>query len=147
MAQHRQPGMERLGLRGHDVHHSNGGVGGGGPDHVAVGIRTAPHKPGRARRSGRSDKGPFRISIGAVVLVLALVFVFTLLAFYYLSRNSRGIFLFQVAFLCVCLILLCLVPGKMQEMKRKQLVTCQCGLYLAGETIEEKGSHCSLLFS
>ncbi|XP_021813353.1 uncharacterized protein LOC110756253 [Prunus avium] len=89
MAQHRQPGMERLGLRGHDVHHSNGGVGGGGPDHVAVGIRTAPHKPGRARRSGRSDKGPFRISIGAVVLVLALVFVFTLLAYYYLSRNSR----------------------------------------------------------
>ncbi|KAM1005937.1 hypothetical protein FF1_002737 [Malus domestica] len=88
MAQQRQPGLERLGLRGHDPHHSNGG---GRPDHLVVGIRSAPHKPVRTRRSGRSDKGPLRISVGAVVLVLSLVLLATLLAYYYLSRSSGEI--------------------------------------------------------
>lgn len=85
MAQYRQSGMERLGLRGHDLHHCNGGE---GPDHVAIGIRTGLHKSGRSRRSGRS---PIRISICAVVLVLSLVLLGTLFAYYYLSLSSSSI--------------------------------------------------------
>ncbi|PRQ24403.1 hypothetical protein RchiOBHm_Chr6g0272041 [Rosa chinensis] len=78
MAQYRQSGMEtRLGLRG--------GNGGDGPDHVAIGIRTGLHKPGRTRRSGRS---PPRISTCALVLVLSLVLLFTVAAYFYLSLST-----------------------------------------------------------
>lgn len=88
MAQYRQSGTERYVARAsHDLqHHSNGS-----PDHIALGIRTGPHKQGRTRRSGRSDKGLFGISIGAIIVVLLLVLGVTVLAYYFLSRDSGGI--------------------------------------------------------
>jgi hypothetical protein len=104
MAQYRQSGAERfLGPRGLDLHHSSNGA----PDHVALGIRGAPHKPARARRSARSDKSR-RVSVGAVIVILSLVLVVTVLAYYYLARDTKGQFLsliekttaYLLAFLC-----------------------------------------------
>lgn len=83
MAQHRQSGTERYGARA--SHHSNGS-----PDHVALGIRGGPYKQGRGRRSGRSDKPLFGASIGAIIVVLFLVLGLTVLAYYFLSRDSGG---------------------------------------------------------
>lgn len=88
MAQHRQSGTERYGPRSHDALHStNNGV----SDHVAVGIRSAAYKQARARRAARSDKGR-GISVGAIVFVLSLVLVVTVLAYYYLLRDTKGQF-------------------------------------------------------
>nr|XP_011458403.1 PREDICTED: uncharacterized protein LOC101312505 isoform X2 [Fragaria vesca subsp. vesca] len=71
MGQYRQSGMERLGL-----------LRGNGSD-VAIGIRT----PGRSRRSGRSQ---VRISPTSALLVVlvSLVLLLTLLAYFYLSLTS-----------------------------------------------------------
>ncbi|KAJ7973941.1 Transmembrane protein (DUF616) [Quillaja saponaria] len=86
MAQYRQSGMERFGLRGsHDLNLSNGTS-----DHVAIGVRAAPHKQHRPRRSARSDKS-LQFSVGAVIVFLALVLAVTVLAYYYLSRDSKEI--------------------------------------------------------
>ncbi|KAI6691207.1 hypothetical protein NL676_028035 [Syzygium grande] len=91
MAQYRQSGY-----RDHDLlhHHSSNGV----PDrHLPpIGARAAAaaaaaaqqqHKPGRGRRSARSEKGR-RCSIGAVAVALALGLAVTLLAYYCLSRDG-----------------------------------------------------------
>ncbi|XP_042514438.1 uncharacterized protein LOC122089071 isoform X2 [Macadamia integrifolia] len=84
MAQYRQAGTERFGVRSHDFHHGNGSA---GSDQFAIGIR-GTHKQGRARRSGRSDKGR-RFSVGALVVILCLVLVVTGLAYFYLSRDKE----------------------------------------------------------
>ena len=86
MAQYRQSGTDR---NGPPFHSTNNGV----ADHVAVGIRSAPYKQARARRSARSDKGR-GISIGAIIFVLSLVLVATVLAYYYLLRDTKGQFYF-----------------------------------------------------
>ncbi|XP_030534793.1 uncharacterized protein LOC115743899 [Rhodamnia argentea] len=80
MAQYRQ-----FGYRDHDLHCSNGAS-----DHTPIGIRAAPqpHKPGRSRRSARSEKNR-RCSIGAVAVVLSLGLGVTALAYYCLSRDGR----------------------------------------------------------
>ncbi|XP_023549993.1 uncharacterized protein LOC111808314 [Cucurbita pepo subsp. pepo] len=83
MAQYRQSGTDR---NGPPFHSTNNGV----ADHVAVGIRSAPYKQARARRSARSDKGR-GISIGAIIFVLSLVLVATVLAYYYLLRDTKEI--------------------------------------------------------
>lgn len=94
MAQYRQSGY-----RDHDLlhHHSSNGA----PDrHLPpIGARAAAasaaaqqqHKPGRGRRSARSEKGR-RCSIGAVAVALALGLAVTLLAYYCLSRDGGGQF-------------------------------------------------------
>lgn len=98
MAQYRQSGTERYGPRAsHDLHHHSNGS----PDHVALGIRTGPHKQGRTRRLGRSDKGLVGVSIGAIIVVLALVLGVTVLAYYFLSRDSGGIAWIVLLFLFV----------------------------------------------
>ncbi|XP_065881172.1 uncharacterized protein [Euphorbia lathyris] len=80
MAQYRQSGY----------HYSNGAS-----DHVSIGIRASPsqqqqYKPVRIRRSARSDKSraPSYL-IGAVIVFLCLAFVVTVLAYYYLSADSK----------------------------------------------------------
>ncbi|XP_050363384.1 uncharacterized protein LOC126782217 [Argentina anserina] len=79
MAQYRQSGMERFSQRGN-------GVAEAPPDHVSVGIRTPLHKPGRTRRSGRSQ---IRISTCApLLLLLSLLLLLTLLAYFYLSFST-----------------------------------------------------------
>lgn len=89
MAQYRQSGAERFhGPRGHDLHHSSSN---GTPnDHVAIGIRTTQHKQSRIRRSVRSDKCR-RVSVGGVILILSLGLVLTVLAYYYLSTDTKEI--------------------------------------------------------
>ncbi|KAF3943010.1 hypothetical protein CMV_030393 [Castanea mollissima] len=94
MAQYRQSGggADRFPnpRGGHSPSSSNGGAG----DHVAIGIRsTSLHhsKPSRARRSGRSDKFRRRVSVCAVVLILSLVLLLTVLAYYYLSTDTKEI--------------------------------------------------------
>ncbi|KGN63100.1 uncharacterized protein LOC101218369 [Cucumis sativus] len=87
MAQHRQSGTERYGPRSHDALHSTNN---GASDHVAVGIRSTAYKQARARRAARSDKGR-GISVGAIVFVLSLVLVVTVLAYYYLLRDTKEI--------------------------------------------------------
>ncbi|KAK7379820.1 hypothetical protein VNO78_34343 [Psophocarpus tetragonolobus] len=86
MAQQRQSGMERFGVRvgtTHDLHHANGAG-----DHVAVGIRGGTtHKQPRLRRSARSDKGT-HLSVAAILVFLFLVLVVTLLVFSYISRDE-----------------------------------------------------------
>ncbi|CAK9326116.1 unnamed protein product [Citrullus colocynthis] len=85
MAQHRQSGTDRYGTRSHDALHStNNG------DHVAVGIRYTPYKQARARRAARSDKGR-GISVRTIIFVLSLVLVVTVLAYYYLLRDTKEI--------------------------------------------------------
>ncbi|XP_059630881.1 uncharacterized protein LOC132273824 [Cornus florida] len=79
MAQHRQSGFDRVGVRSHDFHQGNGSV-----DHVSIGIRGPPHKQFRNRRF-KSRK----VSIGAVIVVLSLAFVASVLAFVYLSRDKE----------------------------------------------------------
>lgn len=87
MAQYRQSGTERYGARAsHDLHHHSNGS----SDHVVLGIRNGQHKQGRTRRSGRSDKGLFGVSIVAIIVVLLLVLGVTVLAYYFLSRDSGG---------------------------------------------------------
>ncbi|KAG6626863.1 probable hexosyltransferase MUCI70 [Carya illinoinensis] len=83
MAQHRlQSGADRF------IHHSSSN---GTPDHVSIGIRAAPsHKQSRSRRSARSDWGR-RVSFGAVIVILSLVLVVTVLAYYYLSSDTRDV--------------------------------------------------------
>ncbi|KAJ7969704.1 Transmembrane protein (DUF616) [Quillaja saponaria] len=86
MAQYRQSVMERFGLRGnHDLHHSNGTS-----DHVAIGVRSGLHKQHRHRRSALSDKS-LQFLVGAVMVFLSLVLVVTVLAYYYLSTDSKEI--------------------------------------------------------
>nr|KYP74732.1 hypothetical protein KK1_007423 [Cajanus cajan] len=81
MAQQRQSGMERFGVR--DLHHANGAG-----DHVAVGIRgAAAHKQPRLRRSARSDRSTY-LSVAAILVFLFLVLVVTVLAFSYISRDE-----------------------------------------------------------
>ncbi|KAK7357103.1 hypothetical protein VNO80_16386 [Phaseolus coccineus] len=85
MAQQRQSGMERLGVRvgPHDLHHTNGAG-----DHVAVGIRGgAAHKHQRSRRSARSERGT-QLSVVAILVFLFLVLVVTVLVFSYISRDE-----------------------------------------------------------
>ncbi|QCE07993.1 uncharacterized protein LOC114191559 [Vigna unguiculata] len=85
MAQQRQSGMERLGVRvgAHDLHHTNGAG-----DHVAVGIRSGTaHKQPRSRRSARSDRGT-QLSVAAILVFLFLVLVVTVLVFSYISRDE-----------------------------------------------------------
>ncbi|XP_043705826.1 uncharacterized protein LOC122655639 [Telopea speciosissima] len=84
MAQYRQAGTERFGVRNHDVHH---GSGSSNSDHFSIGIR-GTSKQGRARRSGRSDKGR-RISVRTVVVILCFVLIVTGFAYYYLSRDKE----------------------------------------------------------
>lgn len=79
MAQYRQSGSERFGVRSHDLHHGNGTS-----DHVSIGIR-APHKQSRGRRFNKNR----RISIGAVAVILFIALVVTVLAFNYLSRDNK----------------------------------------------------------
>ncbi|OVA01975.1 Protein of unknown function DUF616 [Macleaya cordata] len=58
-------------------------------DHVSLGIRF-PHKQNlRTRRSGRNDKNNCKISIGSVVVILSLVLVVTVFAYYYISRDKE----------------------------------------------------------
>ncbi|KAI4352856.1 hypothetical protein L6164_007068 [Bauhinia variegata] len=86
MAQQRQSGMERFGVRGsHDLHQSNGTS-----DHVAVGIRGSTHKQHRLRRSARSDKSR-HLSVVVIIVFLFLVLVVTVLAYYYISTDSKEI--------------------------------------------------------
>lgn len=92
MAQYRQSGA-----RDHDLHlhhYSNGG----GPDHVSLPIRSGsqPLKPARHRRLTRSEKGR-RLSVGSITVFLALGLVVTVLAYCYLSRESKG----EVLLLCL----------------------------------------------
>ncbi|XP_077241453.1 uncharacterized protein LOC143881974 [Tasmannia lanceolata] len=86
MAQYRQAGMERFVTRGHDFQYGNGSS-----DQIgSVSIRI-PHKQGKFRRSGRSEKNR-KISISTVIVFLALVLVVTVFAFNYLSGNRYGKF-------------------------------------------------------
>ncbi|KAH1191381.1 hypothetical protein GmHk_20G058663 [Glycine max] len=81
MAQQRQSGMERFGVR--DLHHANGAG-----DHVAVGIRGgAALKQPRLRRSARSDRAT-HLSVAAILVFLFLVLVVTVLVFSYISRDE-----------------------------------------------------------
>ncbi|CAL0316078.1 unnamed protein product [Lupinus luteus] len=85
MAQHRQPGIERFGVRVSGTHdHPNGSS-----DHVAVGIRAAavPNKQHRLRRSARSGRVT-NLSMLAIILFLFLVLLLTFLAFSYISRQD-----------------------------------------------------------
>ncbi|PNY08792.1 hypothetical protein L195_g005326 [Trifolium pratense] len=85
MAQQRQSGTERLGVR-HDLHNTNGS----GGDHVSVAIRGGvgvSHKQQRFRRSARSDRGA-RFTVVAILVFLFLVLVVTFLAFSYISREE-----------------------------------------------------------
>ncbi|XP_019441975.1 PREDICTED: uncharacterized protein LOC109346713 isoform X4 [Lupinus angustifolius] len=85
MAQHRQQGIERFGVRVSGTHdHHNGSS-----DHVAVGIRAAAvtNKQHRLRRSARSSRVT-NLSMLAIVLFLFLVLVLTFLAFSYISRQD-----------------------------------------------------------
>ncbi|XP_027364170.1 uncharacterized protein LOC113871323 [Abrus precatorius] len=85
MAQQRQSGMERIGVRvgTHDLHHANGAG-----DHVAVGIRGGvAHKQPRLRRSARSDRGT-NLSVSTILVLLFLVLVVTVLVFSYISRDE-----------------------------------------------------------
>lgn len=82
MAQQRQSGMERFGVR--DLHHANGAG-----DHVAVGIRGgAALKQPRLRRSARSDRAT-HLSVAAILVFLFLVLVVTVLVFSYISRDGE----------------------------------------------------------
>jgi hypothetical protein len=86
MAQQRQSGTERLGVRlgSHDLHNTNGSG-----DHVAVSIRGGvSHKQQRFRRSARSDRGA-RFTVVAILVFLFLVLVVTFLAFSYISREGE----------------------------------------------------------
>ncbi|CAL5209282.1 unnamed protein product [Lathyrus oleraceus] len=85
MAQHRQSGTERLGVRlgSHDLHITNGSG-----DHVAVGIRGGvSHKQPRFRRSGRSDRVA-HFSVVAILVFLFIVLAVTFLAFSYISKEE-----------------------------------------------------------
>ncbi|KAK9271074.1 hypothetical protein L1049_026663 [Liquidambar formosana] len=86
MAQYRQSGIDRFGVRSQDLHHGNGSS-----DHVSIGIR-AQHKQSRPRRSNKGR----RISIGAVSVILCLALVVTVLAFVYLSRDNKEISRYNV---------------------------------------------------
>ena len=91
MAQQRQSGMERFGVRG-DPHHANGVS----ADHVAVGIRGGAtgggggtaHKQHRLRRSARSDRA-WRMPVPAILAFLFVVLVVTVVAFSYISRDGE----------------------------------------------------------
>lgn len=81
MAQQRQSGMERFGVR--DLHHANGAA-----DHVAVGIRGGgAHKQPRLRRSVRSYRGT-HLSVVAILVFLFLVLIVSVLVFVYISRDE-----------------------------------------------------------
>ncbi|KAL5069601.1 hypothetical protein RYX36_020488 [Vicia faba] len=87
MAQQRQSGTERLGVRlgSHDLHIANGSG-----DHVAVGIRGGvSHKQLRLRRSARSDRVS-HFSVVAILVFLFIVLVVTFLAFSYISKEEIG---------------------------------------------------------
>ncbi|KAB2040349.1 hypothetical protein ES319_D02G076900v1 [Gossypium barbadense] len=58
-------------------------------DHVAIGVRGgAGNKAARWRRSGRADRSR-RISIGSLIFVLPLVFLVTVLVYYYISADNN----------------------------------------------------------
>ncbi|XP_057736431.1 uncharacterized protein LOC130951741 isoform X1 [Arachis stenosperma] len=87
MAQQRQSGMERFGVRGDPLYPN-----GGSADHVAVGIRggavgVANHKQNRHRRSARSERG-WRVPVPAILVFLFLVLVLTVVTFSYISREE-----------------------------------------------------------
>ncbi|XP_058769975.1 uncharacterized protein LOC131643696 [Vicia villosa] len=85
MAQQRQSGTERLGVRlgSHDLHITNGSG-----DHVAVGIRGGvSHKQLRLRRSARSDRVA-HFSVVAILVFLFIVLAVTFLAFSYISKEE-----------------------------------------------------------
>ncbi|KAH1096668.1 hypothetical protein J1N35_013589 [Gossypium stocksii] len=68
-------------------------------DHVAIGVRGgAGNKATRWRRSGRADRSR-RISVGSLIFVLPLVFLVTVLVYYYISadnnENRRELIRFQ----------------------------------------------------
>ncbi|XP_031393136.1 uncharacterized protein LOC116204908 isoform X2 [Punica granatum] len=86
MAQYRQSGARDYDPHHHHHHYSNGG----GPDHVSLAVRAGSQqlKPARHRRFARSDKGR-RISVGSIAFVLVLGLVVTVLAYYFLSRDSK----------------------------------------------------------
>lgn len=89
MAQHRQSGTERLGVRlgSHDLHITNGSG-----DHVAVGIRGGvSHKQPRFRRSARSDRVA-HFSVVAILVFLFIVLAVTFLAFSYISKEGEVLF-------------------------------------------------------
>lgn len=86
MAQQRQSGTERLGVRvgSHDLHNTNGSS-----DHVAIGIRGGVGiKQQRLRRSARSDRG-VRFSVIAILVFLFIVLVVTFMVFSYISREGE----------------------------------------------------------
>ncbi|KAG9444114.1 hypothetical protein H6P81_015454 [Aristolochia fimbriata] len=83
MAQYRQSGVERFGVRGQDYHLGNGGA-----DQIGlVGFRV-PHKHGRIRRFARSGRS-WKVSITAVVVILGLVLVITFFAYNYISGDKE----------------------------------------------------------
>lgn len=99
MAQYRQSGNERFVVRGgnHDLHyhqHHHHVNGASSSDHISIGIRAASSgssqhgKPGRGRRSARSDKS--RGISSAIVVVLCLVLAVTVLAYYYISGYNNN---------------------------------------------------------
>ncbi|KAK4279757.1 hypothetical protein QN277_011482 [Acacia crassicarpa] len=84
MAQQRQSGMERIGVRGsHDLHDANGAA-----DHVTVGVYAPTHKHPRHRRSVRSDRTR-KLSAGLILVFLFLALGVTVVAYYYLSIDDE----------------------------------------------------------
>lgn len=76
MAQYRQSGFNRF---------ENGGV----SDHISLGIRSAPPiKQSRSHHNHRRFKSSRKISIGAIVLMLAIAFVVSVLTFFYITRDK-----------------------------------------------------------
>lgn len=75
MAQYRQSGFDRAGVRN------------GGSDHVSIGIgvRTQQHKQSRIHRRFKTRK----TSVGAFILILSLIFLISVSAFLYLSRDKE----------------------------------------------------------
>ncbi|GAB2291188.1 hypothetical protein Dimus_025447 [Dionaea muscipula] len=87
MAQYRQPGFDRFGVRSYDQNHYGNGAA-AAPDHVLIGVRggVPNHKQTRPRRLGYKSR---RISIGTVVVVfLCLVLAVSVVAFVYLARDK-----------------------------------------------------------
>ncbi|KAF7820066.1 transmembrane protein [Senna tora] len=83
MAQQRQSGMERIGVRpSHDLQNANGTA-----DHAFIGVHgSTAHKHPRHRRSARSDRTR-KLIPGLIMLFLLLVLGVTVLAYYHLSTD------------------------------------------------------------
>lgn len=78
MAQFRQSGFDRVLGRN------------GGSDHVSIGIRASnpTHKQSRTLHNRRYKSR--KISIGALLLIVALAFVVSVSVFFYLSGDNKG---------------------------------------------------------